>query len=128
MKEPIITFETAKLAKERGFSDPVDYFYYDHFGEIKLLNWPLPFNHNTDNEEHWSAPRQSLLQKWLRDDWKIHPYIVPQGDGKRWHVPTIRQNHKDVLDSHLWRKKEENYYDSYEDALEAALIKCLTFI
>tara|TARA_R110001606_G_scaffold391495_1_gene559642 strand:+ start:65 stop:349 length:285 start_codon:yes stop_codon:yes gene_type:complete len=47
MKEQLITFETAKLAKEKGFE----------------------LNGYTNDIE---APTQSLLQKWLREEHEIH--------------------------------------------------------
>jgi len=55
MKEELISFETAKLAKRKGFGDTVDTI-------------TLP-----------ERPTQSLLQKWLRelDDWSILVYVVP---------------------------------------------------
>lgn len=51
MEETLITFETAKLAKEKG----CDWI---------LLNNGFPF------------PSQSLLQKWLREEKKIRIFVV----------------------------------------------------
>ena len=109
MIEPLITFDTAVLAKEKGFTEDVEWFYYDHFGEIKILEWPLLFNHNDESEEHWSAPRQTLLQKWLRDTHKIHPYIEPRGDKVHWMIGSIRRNQTEILRYAQWDKPNERY-------------------
>ena len=81
MKEQLITFDTAKLAKEKGFND---HFYhkkgedssrwwkckhcYDPEDETKTLQlWSDNIFNSTDErlERLVSAPTQSLLQKWL---------------------------------------------------------------
>lgn len=62
MQEELITFETAKLAKEKGFNDIISGYYNSegilqkHFGLI---------------EAFCKAPTQSLLQRWLREIYNI---------------------------------------------------------
>jgi hypothetical protein len=64
MKEQLITFETAKLAKEKGFD----------------LN-----GHTNDK----CSPSQSLLQKWLRDKFQVHIEIYVQLGFKHWSVSIL---------------------------------------
>lgn len=101
MKEQLISFETAKLAKEKGF-DILCFNYYFEDGEFKeniltgqngyygddyevefeefLENWNdkartkkngdrcFGCSKNKGYLETFSAPTQSLLQKWLREN------------------------------------------------------------
>ena len=62
MEEQLISFETAKLAKEKGFKRLCD-FSYDEDGMI---------TGNCEQAYNFVAPTQSLLQKWLREKHKIH--------------------------------------------------------
>ena len=70
MEDTLITFETAKLAKEKGFDIKTTHYYLGDeeyhilniskdYG-IEGLNWNL-------RSTRTSAPTQSLLQKWLRE-------------------------------------------------------------
>lgn len=73
MKDQLISFETAKLAKEKGFNEPVIYIYDQH---ANLFDHRMSLNDlsmNSDEEFIYAAPTQSLLQKWLRD---VHNIIV----------------------------------------------------
>lgn len=77
MEEQLISFETAKLAREKGFSEVCRQLYKD-YGENDLLEPVTPSNYN--NKDTYlncaSAPSQSLLQKWLREKHNIH--VNPQ--------------------------------------------------
>jgi hypothetical protein len=72
MKEELIKFKTAKLAKEKGFKVECSDYYdvkgntnsFEHYGEA--LPYGVCFK-----------PTQSLLQKWLREVHKINVYCTP---------------------------------------------------
>lgn len=88
LDEPEITCQTAKLAKELGFEFKSKRFYTDKYGlceegeEFLYINLPIPegkdleyiydCNYEFGEGERYYAPTQSLLQKWLRDVYKIH--------------------------------------------------------
>ena len=89
MKETLITFEIAKLAKEKGFNEPSTHIYTLGFGGIKEDKIIRKFGNYEDNDKllqpvilskgqlHIAlAPTQSLLQKWLREKHKIHISII----------------------------------------------------
>lgn len=62
--DELISFETAKLAKEKGFNAKC-YHYYQR-GELQSDGC---FNrHNKGVDSICSAPTQSLLQRWLREE------------------------------------------------------------
>jgi len=81
MHEELITFETAKLAKEKRFENTTySQFTYYHKasssgGKCIPVGTIEPNNNFCKNEpynnksglENYSRPTQSLLQKWLRE-------------------------------------------------------------
>jgi hypothetical protein len=125
MNEQLISFETAKLAKEKGFCEESTWFYYDHFGTVKTLDWPTEENHNTLSEDRYSRPTQSLLQRWLREkqnieiEIKLH-FTDPLYRGKIWVRPKKDQNCSNF--------STVNSYPTYEETLESVLQEALKLI
>lgn len=78
-KEQLISFETAKLAKQKGFNNDNEYneteysfdSYYGNINIIKTESLDIELN----NPNVFLCPFQSELQKWLREKYDIH--IVP---------------------------------------------------
>ena len=64
MKGQLVSFETAKLAKEKGFDDIQNYI-YDDLGE--LLSLTDDFNIIVGCDDY-PAPPKSSLQDWIRDN------------------------------------------------------------
>lgn len=62
--EDIVTYEVAKLAKEKGFSGDTRHIYDEETKE--LIECKFVANHNSE-DEIISAPTQSLMQRWLRE-------------------------------------------------------------
>lgn len=75
MQESIISFETAKLAKEKGLYElSVNYVYCVGYLTMKASNKLIESigRKNINNQFHLAlAPTQSLLQKWLREKHKL---------------------------------------------------------
>jgi len=123
MKEQLITFETAKLAKEMGFQSYTS-FYYSEGMEIKGTKIGMHGNPNAYGGI--SAPTQSLLQKWLREKHKI--VVIP------------RYYHNEIANGYVYdyritdiAGKYEDYgfvddYKTYEEALEEGLVAALKII
>lgn len=63
MEDTLITFETAELAKEKGFNIPCKHLYDIKTGE---------YSDGYIFGDVILAPTQSLLQKWLRDKYNWH--------------------------------------------------------
>ena len=63
IEETYVSFETAKLAKEKGFDIPcVRYFK----NKIITTECSMPMNSNAFKEEY-SQPTQTILARWLRE-------------------------------------------------------------
>ena len=117
MLDELVSLETAKLAYEKGFNI-ITYPFYEQF-DIKL-------NRHKNLHEGYSAPTQSLLQRWLREKHNIHIEIELASDHElNILIPYIYQFdiYKDgdgVFD--------RNFYNTYEEALEVGLYEALKLI
>ena len=111
MEEQLINFETAKLAKEKGFKwVNNNKLFYNSNGCLNLLQF---------SEEDVPAPTQSLLQKWLREKYDIDVIInTYRNQNQKYYKYFISEKSKDVI-------KSEEYYNIYEDALEIGLQEVL---
>jgi hypothetical protein len=116
MNEQVISFETAKLAKELGFDVPTQWMYIDkpeslQFDEREPYNW--------NEREGYSAPTQSLLQKWLRENHNIQMNL------KVFHDATSQPKNTFVCDviepEKTGRVLKSHRKPTYEEALEEGL-------
>ncbi|MBO7281042.1 MAG: hypothetical protein J6V00_07765 [Bacteroidaceae bacterium] len=73
--EEICTYEVCKLAKEKGFDVPTHYAYNENCQ--KAMYMELCLNRNTKDSHSISAPTQSLLQRWLREEkgYYVYPFF-----------------------------------------------------
>jgi len=117
MKEQLISFKTAKLAKEKGLDIPNSGYYYNKKGD-KIMN-------NLLDKFLWggkySVSTQSLLQKWLREEKGIVILLY-----------LYDRDREDIFSYEIIRRinilKCETPYLSYEKALEKGLQKALKLI
>ncbi len=137
MNDQLISFETAKLAKEKGFNIPTRGFiepkYHDTLEFIDdtcLYVYdgysPIKEHHQILEEGWYLAPTQSLLQRWLREVHNINvesnylPNIQKYGC---LYIPmTGKAKRSDIKFVHKF------YYDTYEEALEIGLYQALLFV
>ena len=141
MKEQFVSFETAILAKEKGFNVETLHFYcknrtcdyiktpYKYSFEVNA-NQERLINGEIDNFGYgitWSAPRQSLLQKWLRDDYNIFVEVNVQ-DGYYTYFNYLVYNRLDSKVATNRIKSKVNTHKTYEQALEIGLQEALKLI
>ena len=117
MKEELITFQTAELVSELGFTFGLgngQKFYYPQSEE-------LTENHRGNN---YPAPTQSLLQKWLREKHKVDIQVNDYTQDSY-----ISFVDKRVSKTHVMKiEAKSNIGKTYEDALEKALHRALTLV
>lgn len=126
MKEQLITFETAKLTREKGFDIPTNGRYYWDY-QWKLSKKGATKCDNSD-EDSYSAPTQSLLQRWLREihNLFINVYFDPI---THYHYCKIdRWNDKPIYVLNKLDGASQPEFTSYEDAMEKGLKKALKHI
>lgn len=111
MKEQLVSFKTAILAKKKGFT------------------WKSQINY-IDEGNGWEEllkPTQSLLQKWLRDEHKIfvspEPYIEFNDNILTgFYIGDIYR-----IEGHILLELDDNF-KTYEEALEKGLQEALLLI
>ena len=114
MKEELITFETAKLAKEKGFERAIKNTpRYEADGTISTSGF---WDYNL------AAPTQSLLQRWLRENMNINVLVVNYYDKFSCVMKTTNDHHRDGYSI------KSILTDTYEKALEAGLLEALKMI
>ena len=128
MKEQLISFETAKLAKDKGFNEDTELFFNSFYPKGTYnINGFTNYDEVTDKRDNFtSLPTQSLLQKWLREKHNQHIYLFPLDNGK-WGFEnnSISINLDHIFINYMYEGKE---YNSYEEALEVGLQEALNFI
>ena len=119
--EEICTYEVCKLAKEKGFPQDV-------FGtcEMKSSCYLEDGRFYKDGciypiENAYTAPTQSQLQRWLREEKNIHIEIVATACGYFWIAD--KTNGTAITDSDVLDRgtNEGGCFDTFELCLEDAL-------
>jgi hypothetical protein len=129
MKDKLISFKTAKLAKEKGFDEECgDFFEIDNESNILSSSHGLAVIKRNNIKHFISAPTQSLLQKWLRE--KYHIVVQPMFIGgltkaTSWYDFIYYSNLTDGEDD---KKIVDLKYKTYEEALEKGLQEALKLI
>jgi len=154
--EELIEFETAKLAKEKGFNIPTRNLYEYALntqidpetndstgafgwkeGECKLVDSYMINNHKDIDFSNtaWymcSAPTQAIMQRWLREVHNINVMIGFKPNIKKWDfMPySMGMNGKEYVKYYKEYYKLHNgrRYDTYELALEDSLVEALKLI
>lgn len=123
-----ISFETAKLAREKGFNLPTNDYYYVEKNKIISDNGDgdnefICLNHNF-YDNYFSAPYQSSLQKWLRDIHNIDCHVM----GVRFTGDIEIAYYTYAVQSIQPVGKQKYKFDSWEEALEVGLTITLNLI
>lgn len=112
ISDTLISFETAKLAKEKKF-----WGVFLLYSAMSKKIWRTHFLGDDEFKENYPAPTQSLLQKWLRDTHNIYLTVIPSYTDDNllkskyyfeiFHIRKLKQFHGD--------------FKTYEEALEEGL-------
>ena len=101
--DELVSFETAKLAKEKGFDVPTD-FCYEKSGNLVRVG-------------SISAPTQSLLQRWLREEERIEVNAFWDSADCIWFSYAKKMDIPDLVGTFM----PDGFFISYESAIEDAL-------
>lgn len=147
--EVLLQLNTAQLAKEKGFDIPCEYFYrcYVDSDEPDLYHYEevrgSGFAYLRENKEdfEYSAPTQSLLQKWLREVHNLRVFCTFEtiDDSETawvWNIVSDNEKgkgkKKDTWDFYdritSFDEGRMRWYNEYEDALEDGLFEALKLI
>ena len=120
--EDYVSFETAKLLKEKGFNEMCQYCYADdgyRFSSRDTINTIV-------KDTFATAPTLQMAMKWLREAHNIHIELNPicTGDSNEdleWHYGWAVRT---TIFIDRWKRHDAEHI-SYEQACEAAIKYCL---
>ena len=131
IEEDYVSYNVAKLLKEKGFNERT--FYHYIIGQPTSLQHNIVYNKycNSDAVNIYSAPTHQMAMRWLREVHKVHIVInrdnqyyegktvipLTQHDKERGHRPEYFAT---ILDLRS-KSKVQEHCDTYEEAVEAAL-------
>ena len=117
--EEYVTFETAKLLKDKGFDlKCLNLYGKSNNGDFELFKNEFPVDFNNGYYVSYSAPTQQMAARWLRELFNIHCFAFP-----------VRIGNGNILySSNVYDASIDNFvvpenfsYDTYEKALESAI-------
>jgi len=120
--EDYVSFDTAKLLKEKGFNDVPVYTYYLSYGGFYMSPMAVT-NKKLYAQGHIAAPTLQMAMKWLREvhNLEIYPYHDMFQENNKWWYG-IEKFTKGCSNCQY---EEEPIYSTYEEACEAAVKYCL---
>ena len=143
IQEDYVSFETAKLLKEKGFDAYCHSHYYPYYeddtmkkknydryrGTVNVKN-KLYYEVNDGKglmRDHYLCPTLQMAMKWLRENHNLYVTSVPNGIGEYVFYPQIYKKFEcgwNVLESSL-NGFQNTEFSSPEEACEAAIKYCL---
>ena len=131
--EDYVSFEVAKLLKEKGFDeeswcvyDLVNKQFASEIGEPGDFLWNFRFNHGLPTSVA-SAPTLQKAMKWLRKEHNLAISVSVTVDGWHSYVSQIKLDSEGFVVDIIDGIDDGNIpnYDTYEEACEAAIKYCL---
>ena len=136
--EDYVSYEIAKLLKEKGFDEECRAFWKEwngattlcHCSSAHAFEWcnnQMLKRYNDDSEMNIATPTPQMAMKWLRD--KKHYCIQVMLDswaygGHSGYYAVIQKTDSD-FEMMLQDAVDEVFYQTYEEAAEAAIKYCL---
>lgn len=125
MKDELIKYDTAVLAKEKGFDEPCLFFFREDKTEFNL-DYISQTDRNSNYNKSYGKCTQSLLQRWLREVHHIFVYVIPSYTTNEQYMIEIQHGSK--LKTSATGLTEKPYYSTWEKALEEGLKQALLLL
>ncbi len=123
MTEELVTLETAKLLKEKGFNE-----YCKNVIDIdNILRETLYRTNDNLPKQCFSLPTQSLAQKWLRETKNLHITIYNSACGYGYEISKA-DNGTHIASSTYKGTNDGGEWDTYEEALDNGIQEALKLI
>lgn len=142
--EDYVSFETAKLLKEKGFDEYCQSIYdVGSLRSVASLNchWDEGYGELIEEKQNSdfgkydnaiSAPTLGVAMKWLREKYKIHICVVPIQASEwlkeysgLWCIRLYFYNTDNNVGWYMTSYFNGNYFKTYEEACEAGIKYCL---
>ena len=121
MEEALVSLETARLLKDKGFNVNVN-TYYDEYNILQVDKPKNDWNDPLYLGIICSAPTQSLAQQWIREK-GIHIGVYANASGWGWILTKCGGNGSCIKEI-----EDDTFFNTYEDALEEGLKQALKLI
>lgn len=122
MTEELVTLETAKMLKEKGFNE----YCKNVIDIVNILRETLYRTNDNLPKQCFSLPTQSIAQKWLREVKNLHICIYNTASGYSYEISKA-DNGTEVLCMPKG-PNDGGKWDTYEEALEAGIQEALKLI
>lgn len=117
VQEDYVSFEVAKLLKEKGFNEPCTSKYCTGGSFDRSF---CHYKNSEINKDAYNAPTHQMAMKWLREEHNILLFILPAQENKKLVY---------LVEIWTWNEEEGIYESTYapmprkepEQAVEAAL-------
>ena len=114
--EDYVSFETAKLLKEKGF-DEATYHDYDTKGRLWFNDVLAQYNQQGTG---FACPTLQMVMKWLREKYKLNVEVCLNAQGYEGIITTVFNGAIKITNTIPVSK-----HNIYEEACEAAIKYCL---
>ena len=122
IEEEYISFETAKLAKEKGFDIPTRYGFSERGTLVRV---DTSDNWNQD-KGFYSRPTQSLLARWLREKYNVSVEVYSSVFRYQHNIRNIDSTC--IGGSDYSKTNGGGAWSSYEEAMEDGLQEALKLL
>ena len=119
IKEAYCSKEVSILLKEKGFEGDISAYYHIWDNGNKVCS-AQEFNHSEASHLYISAPTHQMAMRWLREVHNILIVVSITYEKERydWYICGIKG---DPWEKELFHEEKDVTYDTYEEAVEAAL-------
>ena len=121
IEEDYVSFEIAKLLKEKGFDDEYTNAFYDKAGNLYFIDLLSDLSKHPNNDTDIAASTLYVAMKWLRDIHNLDIIAPPQFDNSKWTYSAIIFK----LSIPCTEIRLNDNKDKKEEACEAAINYCL---
>lgn len=120
--EDYVSFETAKLLKDKWFNEPCLYYYFSDgiIGRRKGLK-----DRNCPSVNTFSMPTHQMAIKWLREIQNLFVFPFPQVNTNKFWVEIYQLSDNQEWENLYCESIDLQDYPTYEKACEAAIKYCL---
>lgn len=123
IQEAYVSFEVAKLLKEKGFNCPCRVVYSPK-GIVKHYLKEEIYAHNLKGHKKL-CPTHQMVTKWLREKYNIYICVQPDFPSDKDYKMCWCWSASILYDNCISIKEYQCYIETYEEATESALKYCL---
>lgn len=125
--EDYVSFETAKLLKGKGFNEPTlnTYLQFEE-GMVDMIQYRFTLPNSENSKVEYNCPTHQMAAKWLREKHKLFIQIMLDSWALGSHSGYYILLQKTDSEYEELNPTQQVFYNTYEQAMEAALQYCLT--